>query len=166
MSPTSLKGEVRLWMKEMCFLWLFCRQDVRHSLATLSLSNSLIWFNHEPMTAADLLGNVTEKSASSLVAPLLTQSSIFQDHNFTRASKTDERVIQCENERMCLCSRSAYIDPSPLSSAHIPSLTLEEVPTWDLKFTLWFLPRIQSQKAHLTPHCPPPVLNGPLWDHH
>lgn len=50
-------------------------------LLRLFLNDHLFGFSQEPVTAADLLTNVTGKLACSLVALLTPHSSIFHDHD-------------------------------------------------------------------------------------
>lgn len=124
--PRPKTGEVRVCVKETCFLLLFCRQDVSQSLSSvyLSLSNSqfkLLGSSHGPLTAADLFGNVKEKSTSSLAAAPTVQNSICHDLYIARPSDTHGCECYCENEWVCLRSRPAYIHPSSLFPAqHSP----------------------------------------------
>uniref|UniRef100_A0A1A8VE93 Uncharacterized protein n=1 Tax=Nothobranchius furzeri TaxID=105023 RepID=A0A1A8VE93_NOTFU len=75
----------------------------------------------EPMTAASLLSNVAQESASSFVALQMAHSFIFHDQ---RGPQRQMRVcVLCENKRMCLCSRSADVHLCPFLSSPWPFST-------------------------------------------
>lgn len=95
-----------LCLKDICFLLLFCHQASPFYLSTHHLL-ILSFTGLDP--AADLFNDVKEMSTRSPVAVLAAQSSICRDLYIVRATKTDKCacVILRENERMCLCSRSA-----------------------------------------------------------
>lgn len=109
MFPTWSKGEYRLYA-------IFVSSTVRMIAVLLHLSLQITTCLDSATRRLQLL--MTGQLASSLVALLTAHSSIFHDHDLTRASKTDEYVILCKNERMCLCSWSAYIDTSLFFPAH------------------------------------------------
>lgn len=93
------------------------RDVLSSSLPTILLlipSFNLFGSSHGPLTAADLFHDVRKKLTRSLVAALTTNSTICHDLYIARASKTDKCVFDGENERKCLCSKSADTDPSPL----------------------------------------------------
>lgn len=128
----AVNGKSRL--KEMCFLLLFCRQDVSRSLPSdllLILSLNLFGSSRGPLTAADLLNDVKEKSTGSPIAVPTAPSSICHDLYIARASKTDNVcVFVGENERMCLCSRSACTDPLSSLSSPVAPPSLPSPPLW------------------------------------
>lgn len=101
-------GKVRLCLKEMCFLLLFCCQDVSRSLPSnllLILSFNLFGFSRGPLTAADLFNDVREKSTRSPIAVPTAQSSICHDLYIVRASKTDKCVFLWVRTSARACAR-------------------------------------------------------------
>lgn len=143
---------------------LFCCENVSHFLAYMFLSCSqsdLFGFIYEQMTAADKCDRkVNEQPSCTADGPALLGPWLHGGGGLNKRGVCD---IFCENERMCLCSRSAYIDPSFLFPAYFPLLYPGRSTHVTLKVYTLTSSKIQIQKAHVTLYYSLSILHGPYW---